>query len=135
MSGWPRRGGWREERRASALGTKTWSRPEAGSAGDCRSMSTTPLHLRLEVIHRREHQRHNDDTARSADHVALLAAQGHRLLVSQSVVGVELDRRDDRRGLGDDILEGGLGRHDRDRQRIDGHPLGEVDQVEAQARL
>ncbi len=45
--------------------------------------------------------------------------------------GVELDRVDDRCGLGDDVVEAFLGRHDRDRQGLDRHVVGEVDEVEA----
>ena len=43
---------------------------------------------------------------------------------------VEHDRLDDRCGLGDDLLEAVRGRHDRDRQRLLGHTLREVDEVE-----
>lgn len=51
-------------------------------------------------------------------------------LPSTSSAGVELDRLDDRCGLGDDFVEALLGRHDRDRQRLNRHALGEIDEVQ-----
>ena len=53
-------------------------------------------------------------------------------LPSSPSAGVELDRLDDRCGLGDDFVEACLGRYDGDRQGLNRHALREVDEVETQ---